>query len=132
MKFFLFEKESGEEEREKRKKKKLKKRPKTFLKKKLKGCVLLVTFGNHGSDLLSAKQLMRAYANPAYITYLVLAVVGEFYGGVKKAFLEAARAASKASLSCASSLASSSSWNSTRSQNRSQQEKSCFHTGEGL
>ena len=41
------------------------------------GCVLLVTFGNHGSELLSAKQLMKAYSNPAYIIYLVLMFLGE-------------------------------------------------------
>ena len=40
------------------------------------GCILLVSFGSHASDLLKASQLVRAYGNPAYITYLVFMFVG--------------------------------------------------------
>ena len=41
------------------------------------GCVLLVSFGSHASDLLRASQLVRNYGNPAYIAYLAL-----MFGGV--------------------------------------------------
>ena len=40
------------------------------------GCILLVSFGSHASDLLKASQLVRLYGNPAYITYLVFMFVG--------------------------------------------------------
>ncbi|KIY99135.1 hypothetical protein MNEG_8826 [Monoraphidium neglectum] len=43
------------------------------------GCVLLVSFGDHSSSVFTAKDLLRFYAEPVYISYLSVstaAVVG--------------------------------------------------------
>ena len=66
-----------EGEKAEEKKNSRERRTKKSTEKTKTGCILLVTFGNHGSELLSAKQLMKAYSNPAYIIYLVLMFLGE-------------------------------------------------------
>ena len=45
------------------------------------GCVLLVVFGNHGSEELTVQQLLDLYNNRAYIAYLAIggATVGVSY-----------------------------------------------------